>query len=88
MAPVAVALDQIQGEKQCYLGCLIPTLIVTKKKLIDLKTNANLQFCDPLVNTLLDAIDKRFSSTFEDEEYLLATAFHPKFRLMWMRAFE
>lgn len=88
MAPVAVALNQIRGEKQCYLGCLIPTLIVTKKKLVDLKTNSKLRFCEPLVNSLLAAIDKRFTTTFEDEECLLATAFHPKFRLMWMRAFD
>ncbi|KAK8382392.1 hypothetical protein O3P69_015373 [Scylla paramamosain] len=87
MAPVANALDHIQGEKQCYLGCLIPTLIVTKKKLVNLMTSGNLRFCEPLVNTLLAAMERRFAATFEDEECLLATAFHPKFRLKWMGAF-
>ncbi len=45
-------------------------------------------FCEPLVNTLLAAIERRFAATFEDEECLLATAFHPKFRLHWMACFE
>ncbi|KAF2353120.1 Ribonuclease H-like domain [Trinorchestia longiramus] len=88
IAPVANALDHIQGEKQCYLGCLIPTLIVTKKKLVNLMASGNLQFCKPLVNHLLAALERRFAATFEDEECLLATAFHPKFRLKWMGSSE
>ncbi|KAF2365032.1 Zinc finger BED-type [Trinorchestia longiramus] len=88
IAPVANALDHIQGEKQCYLGCLIPTLIVTKNKLVKLMTSGNLRFCKLLVNTLLAAMERRFATTFEDEECLLATAFHPKFRLKWIGAFE
>jgi hypothetical protein len=88
MAPVANALDHIQGEKQGYLGCLIPTLIVAKKKLVSLQASGNLRFCVPLVEALLLALDKRFGATFDDEECLLATAFHPKFRLKWMGAFQ
>lgn len=84
MAPVARALDHIQGEKQCYLGCLIPTVIVTKKKLLALRTSGNLQFCKPLAEALLLAMERRFAATLEDEECLLATAFHPKFRLKWV----
>lgn len=88
MAPFAKALDHTQGEKQCYLGCLIPTLIVIKKKLVNLMTSDTLRFCEPLVNNLFAAMERRFAATFEDEECLLATAFHPKFRLKWMGAFE
>ncbi|XP_045122606.1 uncharacterized protein LOC123511056 [Portunus trituberculatus] len=88
MAPVASALDHIQEEKQCYLGCLIPILIVTKKKLVKLMATGNLLFCEPLVNILLAAIERRFAAFFEDEECLLATAFHPRFRLKWMGAFD
>lgn len=87
MAPVASALDHIQGEKQCYLGCLIPTIIVTKKKLVALRTSGNLRFCEPLAKALLAAMERRFAATLEDEECLLATAFHPKFRLKWMGTF-
>ena len=78
MATVANALDHIQREKQCYLGCLIPTLIVTKRKLVNLMTSGNLRFCDPPGQHLPTvAMERRFAATFEDEECLLVTAFHP-----------
>ena len=32
-APVAIALDYLQGEQHAYFGTLLPTIIVTKKKL-------------------------------------------------------
>lgn len=90
MAPVAIALDVIQGEKQGYLGCLIPTITVAKKMLINLKSGDRntLRFCGPLVDALLAGIDKRFSTVMEMEECVLAAAFHPKFRLIWMEEFE
>ena len=86
MAPVANALYHIQGEKQGYLGCLIPTLIVVKNKLLGLQRTGNLRFCIPLVDSLILALNKRFDDTFVDDECVLATAFHPKFRLKWMGA--
>lgn len=78
MAPVANALDPIQREKQGYLGCLITSLILSKNKLVILHAS-NLRFCMPLEEALLLALDNRFGATFEDEEYLLAIAFHPEF---------
>jgi hypothetical protein len=84
MSHVAISLDMLQGEEQAYLGCLLPTLAVTTMNL-EKVLSMPLAFCKPLVQTLLDGIHKRFDSLFEDKECQLAAAFHPRFRLLWIR---
>jgi len=34
MAPIAMALDKLQGENECYLGLLMQTIQQVKNKLI------------------------------------------------------
>jgi hypothetical protein len=46
------------------------------------------QFCTPLVEALLAGIQKRFGNQLEDRECQLAAAFHPKFKLYWLEAYE
>ena len=41
MAPVATALDRLQGESQCYLGVLMPTVQQVQKKMIACSSTLN-----------------------------------------------
>jgi hypothetical protein len=86
--PVAIALDYLQGEQHAYFGTLLPTIIVTKKKL-DAMINARgvhqLKHCKGYAKALLEGLNKRFKHLESDEQCLLASAFHPKFRqLGWL----
>ncbi|CAG9793862.1 unnamed protein product [Diatraea saccharalis] len=87
MAPVANALDRIQGEAQAYLGSLLPTIAATVYKLKNIKSKG-LVNCTALANELLNGIEKRFGPLLNDEQCLLAAAFHPKFRLIWLETYD
>ena len=79
MAPLATSLDILQGEQQCTLGYVLPTLSTLKKKLniIDLK------YTQPLCDSLLQGISKRFEAVFNDKEFLMAAITYPRFKLSW-----
>lgn len=47
-----------------------------------------LTYCNQLVDALLEGILKKFGPLLEDEQYLLAAALHPKFRLIWLDKFD
>lgn len=66
MAPVATALDRIQGKVQGYLGYLLPTITATIFQLENVKAKG-LVYCNSLVDALLKGIDKRFGGILEDE---------------------
>lgn len=87
LKPIAGALDFLQGQNQCYYGQLLPTLYSLKTRLEMLKEK---NFCHlanmitPLVNSLI----KRFTDFFElspnINEAILATCFHPCYKLRWI----
>ena len=77
MAPVAMALDKVQGEDQAYLGCLLPIVAATVLKLKQIKAR-ELTYCTALVDAMLDGIEKRFGPLLSDRECQLAAAFHPR----------
>ena len=54
------------------------------KKLKELKSSNKIAVGLPLIDTLIQTIESRFGQYFEDEIYLLATSFHPQFRLSWI----
>ena len=83
MASVAKALDVVQGENHAYLGCLLPTLAITVRRLRESKMK-DLRFCEPLVDAILEGMERRFRNTFKDLDCQLAAAFHPMFRLTWL----
>ena len=76
-----MAIDTIQGERQAYLGCLLPTITGVKKQLYDLKNQGNLKYTQEIAQILLEAVGTRFDKLFKTDTFLLATAFHPYFRL-------
>ena len=84
MGPVATALDKLQGESQAYLGCLLPIIAITNLNLKKIQEEKYLAYCMPLVNTLIAGIEKRFGHLLSDQEFQLAAAFHPRFRLLWL----
>lgn len=80
MAPLAASLDILQGDQQCSLGFVLPTLTILKRKLmkVAVKHTKSLRDC------LIQGIDNRFGSIFSDREFLLAAVTHAKFKLTWI----
>jgi hypothetical protein len=67
---------------------LLPTIVAAKKKL-DVMIKATgvhqLKHCKGYAKALLEGLNKRFKNLENDEQCLLASAFHPKFRqLGWL----
>jgi hypothetical protein len=81
MRPLVVAMKLIEGESQCYMGQLIPTIMGLKRKL-EIVSDDVLR---PLTTALLSGIQKRFQSTLDNEEYRIATMLHPKFKLAFLQ---
>ncbi len=85
MAPIACALDVLQGEKSMGLGYLLPTLTVVKTQLQQLlERPTRLVICQPLVHALLDGVNTRFGEVFDEAKSKLAAVVHPRFKLDWM----
>ncbi len=86
--PVAIALDMLQGEEQAYFGTLLQTIIVTKQKLeamISARGVHQLHHYKGYAKALLEGLNKRFKHLESDEQCLLASAFHLKFRQqLWL----
>ncbi|KAK0048479.1 hypothetical protein Bpfe_022094 [Biomphalaria pfeifferi] len=89
MKPVADSLDHLQGDKNCFMGHLLPTLLRIKDKLEDL-CNRQLNYCAPLCKGLLQCIHKRFGCYVDLDasvnEYIFAAVSHPLFKLRWVPA--
>ena len=84
MRPVCQALDILQSESKAFLGTFLPTIAMTFKKLKELKSSNDIAVCMPLIETLCEALVRRFGHYFKDESCLLASSFHPQFRLSWL----
>lgn len=56
MKPLADALDILQGEKNMYLGYLLPTISALKRKLTSLR---GLEYCEPLKAAVIAGLEKR-----------------------------
>nr|XP_033803666.1 uncharacterized protein LOC117362041 isoform X2 [Geotrypetes seraphini] len=81
MKPVANALDILQGEKNCYIGFLLPTIVSLKYRLQSIRHD--LKLANPLADAILKGIETHFASSFESEELILAAVSLPQFRLRW-----
>ncbi|XP_076058508.1 uncharacterized protein LOC143035524 [Oratosquilla oratoria] len=95
MAPVANALDKMQSDQHAYMGNFLPNLMVLQRDLNLLRDDNSIKHAKPLVTYLLGTQEhhgrdkkgftERFQHMFEDQEKLLATAFHPRFRLKMVK---
>jgi hypothetical protein len=81
MRPLVVAMKLIEGENQCYIGQLIPTIMGLKRKL-ELVSDVSMK---PLSSALLNGIQNRFQPILNSEEYRIATMLHPKFKLAFLQ---
>jgi hypothetical protein len=79
MAPIAQSIDILQGDQTCCLGFALPTLTTLKEKL----QWPELKHANVLHDSLLQGINKRFDSYFQEKEFLLAAVTHPRFKLSW-----
>ncbi|KAF2894837.1 hypothetical protein ILUMI_11338 [Ignelater luminosus] len=86
MCPLSTALDILQGEKEMYMGYLLPALYSLKDKL-DAQIMKSLIYCKPLVQVLLEGIEYR-QSIWWKKELVLASCVHPRFKLAWLKGSE
>ena len=81
-APFAKALDFLQGEKQAYLGYLLPTLARLREMLQNvIERQQDTQLVRPLARALACGLEKRFATNWEDRNALIAAAYVPEFKL-------
>ena len=89
MSPLAIALDILQGEEHAYTGVLIPTIYGLIKQLETMRDRVDkpLKYMKPVVMKMLISLqsDRRFGKILCDDELLLATAFHPLFKIPHIR---
>ena len=84
MMPLAKALDVLQSDKMAYKGVLVPTISVFLEKMEQMKHGIPLQYCNPLINAIINGVKKRFEYIFQDHRLLIASAAHPMFRLTYI----
>jgi len=87
MKPIATALDYLQKETDCFYGQLLPTLFSLKQRLHNLQEQ-NLRHTGFILSNLLTSLHKQFAKFFElspeANEAIIASCFHPLFKLKWL----
>ncbi|CAI6357243.1 unnamed protein product [Macrosiphum euphorbiae] len=83
MEPIAISLDIFQGEKNCFLGVVLPTLFIMSDKI------SHLKHCQHLKDTILNNFKIRFSYIIDLEKessktFIISAISHPKFKLSWI----
>lgn len=81
---VAVALDKMQAEENCFLGHLLPTIVSLKNQLRNILNTNLLRYCGPLINALLEGLTSRFQRYFEDADCIIAGILIPRFKLKFL----
>lgn len=80
MKPIAIALDILQGEENCYMDNALPVLDRLKSRLEDV----SLVHASNFRKLVLEAVETRFSAFFDNTLYKIAAICHPKFKLNWI----
>lgn len=87
LKPIAIAIDRLQEEKNCFFGQLLPTIFTIQTKLKDMK-NLQLKHCDSLRLAIIDSLEKRWNSYInlndEANEAIIAACCHPMFKMRWL----
>ncbi len=82
MKPFAQALDILQGDKNMFLGYLLPTVVRLKEKIRG-KVEASVH-CKPLGEALLKGLGTRFEQLFEAKRAVLSAVTLPMFKQSWL----
>ena len=80
MGPVAQSIDMLQGDQNCGLGYVLPTITTLRKKI----NQTELKYARSMQQSLLKGNDNRFGQYFHDKEFLLAAVTNPRFKLSWV----
>ena len=87
MTPVAIALDKLQSEKECFYGILMPTIMsaINNLKAVVLVV----EHSEVFRNVIVEDIERRFTWLLDPLSYaardaLLAAISHPYFRLRFL----
>ena len=56
MTPIAIYLDVLQGETNCFLGLVLPSIMMLKSKLTDLVLDITAE----LLDGILEKIEERY----------------------------
>lgn len=88
MRPIACALDCLQAQNNCYYGQLLPTIFslrIRMQKLVDSQESSHVT---ALTSELMINLNRRFEKFFnlseEVNDAIIATCFHPNFKLRWL----
>ncbi|XP_076044376.1 zinc finger BED domain-containing protein 4-like isoform X2 [Oratosquilla oratoria] len=88
LAPIAKAIDHLQGSKGSYYGELIPTLLTAERQLEQTQA-MTFNYCTPLLSAVILGFKNRFGKYLNLDphinEAVLATVTHPYFKLRWIR---
>uniref|UniRef100_A0A9J7XLQ1 BED-type domain-containing protein n=1 Tax=Cyprinus carpio carpio TaxID=630221 RepID=A0A9J7XLQ1_CYPCA len=75
--------DQLKlGEKNCYFGYIVPTILSLKAKLAEKLTQV--QFSAHILSAVIKAIDTQFGQVLASHEARMVASTIPKFRLWWL----
>lgn len=89
MAPLAIKLDILQGDSNSYLGCLLPHITHLIQQLEDLHSglHGSLSYTREIVKAMLDSLPRedRFGKVLFNNSYILASCFHPAYKLKWVK---
>jgi hypothetical protein len=77
MKPVVTAMKVLEGETDCYMSHMIPTIMGIERKL---KCNSDLTM-RALTDALLNGLESRFGEIKTSYEYRMASCLHPKLNL-------
>jgi len=66
-----------------YLGYLLPTITQLQSKYKDL-LQRRMDYCKPLIFSILESIDKRFHSQLKDPFFIISSISHPFFKTVWI----
>jgi hypothetical protein len=88
MQPVAMTLDVLQGQNDCFYGMVLPKLVQLRNSLTQIM-NGTLVSCEPLAVALLNGVNRRYGSQLELQMpaakfATIAAASHPKYKLRWI----
>jgi hypothetical protein len=80
MKPIVTAMKVLEGEADCYLSHVIPTIMGVERKL---RSNSDIAM-KPLTSALLNGLQSRFGEIKDNFEYRMASILHPKFKLAFL----
>ncbi|KAL1268804.1 hypothetical protein QQF64_034167 [Cirrhinus molitorella] len=86
LKPLAYAIDLLQGENNCFLGFIIPTVLGLKAKLTE--KISQVQFSANIISAMVKSIDTRFREVLASHDARMAASTILKFHMWWLPADE